>query len=214
MKALRTAVVALAALVGLPATASDVAFTGSLGSKALLMINGTPRTVGVGTTVEGVRLVSMAGGQAVIEVGGQRQTLVLGGSQVRVGGSGGSSAGSQIVLSAGSGGHFITDGQINGRTVRFLVDTGATSVSMAVADAERIGLNYKAGRPVQMNTANGVVQGYAVMLNSVRVGNVEIYNVQGVVAAREMPFILLGNSFLGRFQMKRENDQLTLDKRF
>jgi len=214
MRVLRAAVAALIAVAGLPALANDVALTGSLGSKALLMINGTPRTVAVGSTVEGVRLISLSGGQAVVEVGGQRQTLVLGGSQVSVGGSGGRSAGSQIVLTAGSGGHFVTDGQINGRTVRFLVDTGATAVSMAVSDAERIGLNYKAGHPVRMNTANGVVQGYAVMLNSVRVGDVEVHNVQGVVAAREMPFILLGNSFLSRFQMKRENDQLTLDRRF
>lgn len=214
MKALYAAAAALIALSGGPAFAGDVAFTGSLGKKALLMINGTPRTVAVGATVDGVRLVSMAAGQAVIEVDGQRQTLVLGGSQVRVGGASGSAGGTQIVLMAGSGGHFMTDGQINGRTVRFLVDTGATTVSMSAADADRIGLDYKRGQPVRINTANGVIQGYSVTLTSVRVGDVEVYNVQGTVAARDMPFILLGNSFLGRFQMKRENDQLTLDKRF
>jgi len=67
---------------------------------------------------------------------------------------------------------------------------------------------------VQMNTANGVVQGYVVLLSSVRVGDVEVHNVQGVVAPREMPYILLGNSFLSRFQLRQENDQLTLDRRF
>ena len=215
MKALRAAAAALITLAALAAQAnSNIAFTGSLGSKALLMINGSPRTVAVGATVDGVKLVSMAGGQAVIDVGGQRQTLVLGGSPVSVGGSGGSAGGSQIVLTAGTGGHFLTDGQINGRTVRFLVDTGATAVSMSSSDAERIGLDYKRGQPVRINTANGVIQGYTIMLNSVRVGDVEIYNVQATVASRDMPYVLLGNSFLGRFQMKRENDQLTLDKRF
>ena len=215
MKALHAAAAALIALGALSAQAnSNIAFTGSLGSKALLMINGSAHTVAVGTSVDGVKLVSMAGGQAVIEVGGQRQTLVLGGSPVSVGGSSGGGSGSQIVLTAGSGGHFMTDGQINGRLVRFLVDTGATAVSMSSADAERIGLDYKRGQPVRMSTANGVIQGYSVMLNSVRVGDVEIYNVQATVATRDMPFVLLGNSFLSRFQMKRENDQLTLDKRF
>lgn len=209
----RTMVVSLGAFALLPAAASTVALTGSFGNKALLMINGTPRTVAVGATVDGVRLVSLANGQAVVEIDGQRQTLVLGGSQVSVGGPG-PAGGSRIVLKAGSGGHFVTDGQINGRTVRFLVDTGATSVSMSVRDAERLGIDYRSGRPVQMNTANGVVQGYVVLLSSVRVGDVEVHNVQGVVAPREMPYILLGNSFLIRFQLRQENDQLTLDRRF
>lgn len=215
MQALRAAAAALISLAALTAQAnSNIAFTGSLGSKALLMINGSPRTVAVGATVDGVKLVSMSGGQAVIDVSGQRQTLVLGGSPVSVGGSGGGAGGSQIVLTAGTGGHFLTDGQINGRIVRFMVDTGATAVSMSSSDAERIGLDYKRGQPVRINTANGVIQGYTVMLNSVRVGDVEIYNVLATVASRDMPYVLLGNSFLSRFQMKRENDQLTLDKRF
>ena len=215
MQALRAAAAALISLAALTAQAnSNIAFTGSLGSKALLMINGSPRTVAVGATVDGVKLVSMSGGQAVIDAGGQRQTLVLGGSPVSVGGAGGGAGGSQIVLTAGTGGHFLTDGQINGRIVRFMVDTGATAVSMSSSDAERIGLDYKRGQPVRINTANGVIQGYTVMLNSVRVGDVEIYNVLATVASRDMPYVLLGNSFLSRFQMKRENDQLTLDKRF
>ena len=215
MQALRAAAAALISLAALTAQAnSNIAFTGSLGSKALLMINGSPRTVAVGATVDGVKLVSMSGGQAVIDAGGQRQTLVLGGSPVSVGGAGGGAGGSQIVLTAGTGGHFLTDGQINGRIVRFMVDTGATAVSMSSSDAERIGLDYKRGQSVRINTANGVIQGYTVMLNSVRVGDVEIYNVLATVASRDMPYVLLGNSFLSRFQMKRENDQLTLDKRF
>ena len=215
MQALRAAAAALISLAALTAQAnSNIAFTGSLGSKALLMIKGSPRTVAVGATVDGVKLVSMSGGQAVIDAGGQRQTLVLGGSPVSVGGAGGGAGGSQIVLTAGTGGHFLTDGQINGRIVRFMVDTGATAVSMSSSDAERIGLDYKRGQPVRINTANGVIQGYTVMLNSVRVGDVEIYNVLATVASRDMPYVLLGNSFLSRFQMKRENDQLTLDKRF
>ncbi|WKB54211.1 retropepsin-like aspartic protease family protein [Eleftheria terrae] len=203
---------AAAALLCQAAGAQSVALTGSLGSKALLMINGTPRTVAVGSTVDGVRLLSLAGGQAVVEASGQRQTLQLGGSPVSVAGSGRNST--QIVLQAGAGGHFYSDGLINGRPVRFLVDTGATAVSMTVHDAERIGLDYKQGHPIKLSTANGVVNGYMVALSSVKVGNVEVHNVQGVVAAREMPYVLLGNTFLTRFQMRRENDVMTLDKRF
>ena len=54
---------------------------------------------------------------------------------------------------------------------------------------------------------------YKASLDVVRIGDVQVYNVDAVVLPQQMPFILLGNSFLTRFQMKRENDRLTLDKR-
>ena len=95
-----------------------------------------------------------------------------------------------------------------------MVDTGATSIAMSAADAERAGIAYKGGQPVQMSTANGVTQGFRVKLNSVRVGDVEVYDVDAVVSPQPMPYMLLGNSFLTRFQMIRENDQMTLVKRF
>ena len=95
-----------------------------------------------------------------------------------------------------------------------MVDTGATGVAMSAADAERAGINYKGGQPVQMSTANGVTQGFRVKLGSVRVGDVEVYDIDAVVSPQPMPYMLLGNSFLTRFQMIRENDQMTLVKRF
>ena len=209
------------ALAWLPgsAHAQSVALAGMLGSKALLVVNGgTPKSVAAGETHQGVKVVSTSGDQAVLELSGKRHTLRVGDAPVSVGPGGAAGAragqGNKIVLLAGSGGHFMTQGQINGKAVQFLVDTGATSVSMTVADAERIGVDYKSGQRVQLSTANGVVLGWRTMLSSVRVGDVEVFNVDGVVAARDMPYLLLGNSFLTRFQMIRENDQMTLIKRF
>ena len=115
---------------------------------------------------------------------------------------------------AGSGGHFFTQGQINGRAVNLVVDTGATSVSIGVEDAQRLGLNYKAGQPVRMSTANGITNGWHIKLNSMRVGDVNVYDVDAVVTSGSMPFVLLGNSFLTRFQMSRTNDQMVLLKRY
>lgn len=211
---MKHACVLLAAALGLgagPAAAQTVALTGSLGSKALLVIDGVPRTVAVGASADGVRLVSLADGRAVVDIAGRRQTLVLGGSQVMVGHPG---KGGRIVLSAGDGGHYITAGQINGTTVQFMVDTGATSVAMTVAEANRIGLNYQQGQRIMLATANGNVPAHVVRLNSVRIGEVEVSGVDAVVAPREMPYILLGNSFLSRFQLKTENNVLTLERRF
>ena len=194
--------------------AQSVALAGMLGSKALLVVNGTsPKTVAAGESHQGVKVISTSGDQAVVEQNGKRSTLRLGEAPVHMGAANSGGKGNRIVLSAGSGGHFMTAGQVNGRAVQFMVDTGATSVAMSAQDAERAGVNFKTGQPVMMSTANGNVQGYRIKLDSVRVGEVEIFNVDAVVSPQAMPYMLLGNSFLTRFQMLRENDQMTLTKR-
>jgi len=196
------------------ALAQSVSMSGSLGDKALLLIDGTPRTVAAGATVAGVKVVRVSGSETVVEVGGKRQTLQLGGAQVNLGGTASAGGGSQIVLAAGPGGHFVTAGSINGRAVRFVVDTGATFIAMGEAEARRIGVDYARGQRGLVNTANGQVVSHRVSLGEVRVGDVTVYNIDAVVVPAGMDVILLGNSFLTRFQMKRDADVLVLDKRF
>ncbi len=198
------------------ARAESVALAGMMGNRALLVVNGSaPKTVAAGETHQGVKLISASGDQAVIEQSGKRQTLRVGEAPVSMGSSAAASGrGTRIVLTESSGGHFMTAGQINGRAVQFMVDTGATSIAMSMADAERAGLNYKNGVRVQIATANGAAQGFRIKLNSVRIGDVEVFDVDAVVIPQPMPYMLLGNSFLTRFQMKRDNQQMTLDKRY
>lgn len=193
-----------------------VSFNGSLGAKAaLLLIDGEPRTVRLGQVVDGVRLIALEDGRATIEADGQRQTLVLGASPGRVGaGVNGAGGSRQIVLSSGAGGHFVTSGSINGRSTQFLVDTGATSVAIAQAEAERLGLRFREGRRIMTHTANGTVPAHRLQLDAVRVGDVEIRNVDAIVVPGQMNHVLLGNSFLSRFQMKRENELMTLELRY
>lgn len=209
----------VAGLLGLASAvvqAQSVAMTGGMGNRALLVINGgQPKALAAGDSHQGVKVLSVSSDQAVVDIGGKRQTVRLGEGPVSIGGTGGGGGGgSQIVLTAGRGGHFQSLGSINGRSVNFVVDTGATLVAMSVAEAKRIGLKYEDGEPGYTSTANGVIRAYRVKLNSVRIGDVEIHNVQGSVSEGAMPYVLLGNSFLGRFQMKRDNDQLTLTKRY
>ncbi|HEX6703473.1 MAG TPA: TIGR02281 family clan AA aspartic protease [Albitalea sp.] len=201
------------ALMCFAAAAQTVTMSGSMGDKALLVINGTPRTLAVGSAIHGVKLVSVTPNESVVELDGKRVLVPMGGAPVNLGGAASEGGGSQIVLTAGPGGHFMTSGSINGRTVQFVVDTGATYVALSQAEADRIGLNYKAGRRGMMATANGQVPAYITSLNVVRVGDVQVYNVDAVVVPASMDIILLGNSFLTRFQMKRENDRMTLDRR-
>ncbi|MEO5659988.1 MAG: retropepsin-like aspartic protease [Polaromonas sp.] len=192
-----------------------MALAGMLGSKALLVVNGmSPKSLTAGETHQGVKVISTSGDQAVIEQSGKRRTLRVGEAPVSINGGISASRGNRIVLQESSGGHFMTTGQINGRAVQFMVDTGATTIAMSTLDADRAAIHYKNGQLVQMTTANGVVQGFRIKLNSVRVGDVEVFDVDAVVTPQPMPYMLLGNSFLTRFQMKRDNNLMTLDKRY
>lgn len=195
--------------------AQSVAMTGGMGSKALLVVNGgAPKALAAGDTFQGVKVVSVTSDQAVVEVAGKRQTVQLGGAPVSIGGGLGGAQGTSIILTAGSGGHFVTSGSVNGRATQFLVDTGATSVAMGADEARRLGIAFEQGQRMYTSTANGVVPSYRVSLTSLRIQDVEVFNVEATVSPQGMPYILLGNSFLTRFQMKRENDTLTLTKRF
>ena len=213
MKSLVVAVQLLAAAAGAHA-ASSVMLTGTIGSRAILIVDGAPpKTVAVGETFQGVKLVSLQAELAVVELEGKRLNLRMD-TPVSIGGGSGTGSGSRIVLPADSRGHFMTQGAINGRPVTFMLDTGATSVAMSAADAQRIGLDYSKGQRVQMSTANGVASGYKLRLQSVRVGDVEVYDIDAIVSPQPMPFVLLGNSFFNRFSMRRDADQMVLEKRY
>lgn len=200
----------------LPVT-GQVLLSGILGGKALLVVGASaPKAVSPGETFQGVRLVSLDKESALLEQDGQRFTLRLGESPVQL--KPGSAAarpanGKRITLTSDSAGHFKSQGTINGQIMRFVVDTGATVVSIGRADAERMGLAFLGGQPVQMQTANGTAQGWRIQLQSVRIGDVEVFDVEAVVTPVAMPVVLLGNSFLNRFQMHRVSDQMVLEKR-
>ncbi len=200
-----------------PTLAAEVNLNGVVGNRALIAIDGgKPRWIVAGdATPEGVRLVSVQGQSAVIEIGGRRETLTLGMS-ARLGGASAAANGYQsVTLAADSRGHYLTTGMINGVGVRFLVDTGASMVSMSSIEAARLGINYAAGERAAVSTANGVVAAYKVKLDQVRVGDVTLTNVDGMVqAGANLPIVLLGMSFLNRMEMKREGETLVLTKRY
>ncbi len=209
---LPSALLAAALLAPGLAWSQAVSLAGVLGSKALLVVDGSaPRGVAAGETHQGVKVVSVGRDEAVIEIKGARSTVRLGEAPVSVGARAGS--GRKIILMSDSRGHFVNQGLINGRMMQFMVDTGATTVAIGKPDADRMGLEYQTGQPVRMNTANGVAQGWRIRLNSVRIGEVEVFDVDAIVTPQAMPYVLLGNSFLASFQMTRNNDQMVLEKR-
>jgi clan AA aspartic protease, TIGR02281 family len=204
---------ALLSAVGI-ASATDVSIAGLFAGKAMISLNGgTPRMVSAGQSIDGVKLISADSAAAVLEIDGKRKTLGLG-QGVSVGG--GSSSGSQtVVLTANSQGHFVTVGSINGASTRFVVDTGATYVSLSSSEARRLGLDYTKGERGAMSTANGVVPAYKVTLNTVRVGGISMNQVDAaVIEGGSPPVTLLGMSFLKRVEMRRDGDSMTLKKRY
>lgn len=211
MKALAAA---LLMLLPLAAAAQSVQLAGRMGAKALLVIDGQTQLLAPGESARGVKLLRLDDAGAVVEVGGRAQTLAAGGAAVRVGaGAPTGSGGREVVIAAGPGGHFTVGGAINGRAVRFLVDTGATMVALGKDEADRLGLDYQRGERGMTQTANGAVPVWIITLSSLRVGDVELANVKAAVVPAAMPGILLGNSALGRFSMQRDSDVMRLTLR-
>jgi aspartyl protease family protein len=211
--------VAFLLLLSIPtgAGAAEVAVSALFNGKAVVTVDGgKPRTLTVGqSTPEGVKLLSATSEAAVIEYGGRRETLSTG-SGMRVGGGASPATSSeQAVLKADGRGHFYGNGLINGNTVRFLVDTGATTVALSTTEARRLGIDYRNGTRGVGRTANGTVASYGIKLDTVRLGDITLQNVDAHVLEGMGPSdVLLGMSFLNRTQMQRDGDTLVLIKRF
>jgi len=196
------------------ACATDVSVAGLFPGKAVLVINGgAPRTIAVGSkSAEGVKVIAVDGTAATLEFDGRRQRLAVGENALSLASR--DAVPSAVTLTADGRGHFVTTGIVNGSSMRFVVDTGATLVSLSAADAARAGLDYRKGEPGIAMTASGPTQVWRVKLSSLQVGDITLHDVDAAVHAQDLPVGLLGMSFLNRMEMKRDGDIMTLRKRF
>lgn len=195
--------------------AIDINLVGLGTNKAILVIDGSkPRTLSIGKkTKSGVKLLSTNRNSAVIEVSGERRQLIMGQNlsfapPVK---------GSQVTLQSDSGGHFYVTAKINNKSsVRLIVDTGATMVTLSNEDAIRLNIpNYKK-EPITIATANGISTAYKIKLNLIQVGNITLSNIDAIVIAESnnLKISLLGMSFLNRMIVKKDGSTMTLTKRF
>jgi aspartyl protease family protein len=189
--------------------AQSVAWAGTMGERVVLVIDGRARVAGAGSVIDGVRVHRVGVREVEYEVGGVRQTLAAGGAAVAVG-DGAGRVPRTLVLRAGADQLYHVDCRVNGRPVAGVVDTGASQVSMSTARAAALGLDWSRGRPVAIQTANGQVRGWSVRLERLAVGAMEAREVEAVVLESELPHLLIGNSFLRRFQVVTQDSQLTL----
>jgi aspartyl protease family protein len=192
--------------------AAEVALIGVIGERAAVVAidGGDPKTIKVGQTWRGITVLSVEHERATIEIEGRRQVLQRGVHYRNAESSPPPNSRQSAILSADTRGHFIADGAVNGAPMRFLVDTGATAVSLPAADAARAGLDYRRGTRVSMQTANGTAPAYVMKLDRVRVGDIEVYDVDAVVVESGLPVALLGMSFLNRVEMRRTGATMTL----
>ena len=210
----RNSSLSLAALAffGAPALAADVTLVGLIGSRAIVVIDGgAPRTLAPGQkTAEGVLLLGTEKRAASFEIDGKKRVLQMGQAYAAA-----ASGKPSVTLKADTRGHFVAMGSINGGSVRFLVDTGATLIALPASEAKRLGINYLQSERTRMQTANGFAAAYRVKLDAVRIGDIEVNNVDAVVNENDaLGVILLGMSFLNRMEMKRDDQSMTLTKRY
>lgn len=194
------------------ALAASVGVVGLFKDKAMVSIDGSPpRLIAAGQTVQGVKLLAASSDSATFEIEGKRRVLAMGQSFAATGGGGSKPS---VVLNADGRGHFAATGSINGASVNFLLDTGASSVTLPASEAKRMGIDYKSGQMIGVSTANGVIPAWRVTFNSVRVGDINLNQVEGMVVETGLPVALLGMSFLNRMDMKREGQTMTLIQRY
>jgi len=120
-----------------------------------------------------------------------------------------SGAQQEIVLQRNKYGHYVASGMINQQPVVFMLDTGATDISIPEKVAKRLGL--KRGRPVTYQTANGPAINYATELDSVSLGSITLYNLPASINPNvDHEDVLLGMSFLKHLEFSQKGNSLTL----
>ena len=196
------------------AVAEDITLFALFKDKAILHVEGTRRVLTIGAeSPEGVKLVSTdtQAEEAVVELKGKRETLRLG----MVVSAFQSTARESVTLFSDASGFFHAQGSINGAAVTFLVDTGANTIAINSATAKRAGIDYTKGRQGSARTASGYARIYSIKLDTVKVGDIVLRNVEaGVIDGPQPETPLLGMSFLNALEMKRDGNKMELTRRY
>lgn len=190
----------------------NVRVVGLFPNAAVLSVDGQRTLVKAGQTgPQGIKVISADSRSAVLSIDGQTRTHTLS----RDYGNGGFATPEKrrLTISKGAAGHYWVTGSINGNSVPFMVDTGASSIAINAAQARRLGLDFKAtGTPVTVSTASGTEQAWRVYLNSVKLGAIEVLGVDAMVLDSEFPRdALLGMSFLSRVRWREEQGALIVE---
>jgi aspartyl protease family protein len=201
----------------LPATAlanTRVNIVGLYSNKVVVIINnGKPRTLSVGQAVDGVKLIAADSSSATLVIEGETKKLGMG--QAASVADASTNSIPSVTLYANAQGHFVSECKINGAALKFLIDTGATTVALNSGDAKFAKIDYKKGEPVLVGTANGVVTAYKVTIANLKIGGITLHQVEGNVLEGGSPsIVLMGMSALSRMDIKHQSVTMTLTKKY
>jgi aspartyl protease family protein len=207
-----TLLLALLQILACSVDAADLEVLALLGERAMLRVDGEQHLLRKGqATPQGIRLVDVSTAGATVEIDGDKRFYAL---EVRVRAHHRAPDTEEVQIWRDPSGMFRTVGSINGLPVKFLVDTGASSIAMNSAQARRLGIDFRViGEPAAVMTASRLERVYRVRLDTVKVGPIALRNVDAVVLDGAQPDNpLLGMSFLGRLQMANDGRCLTLSR--
>ena len=216
MHKMKTLIFVATVLLAVPVlAATQLNVVGLFTGKAVVAINGSaPQTIAAGQTKNGVKLLSANSESATFLVEGKQQTLKMG-QAASIAGANVPTNKSPVSLYADQSGHYFGNLNINGASLKYVVDTGATTVALNSGDAKFAKIDYEKGEKVTMSTANGNVSAYLVHINTLKIGTIVLNDVAATVSEGDSPpFVLLGMTALNRMSMKNENSILTLSKKY
>lgn len=194
-------------------SASVIYLDSTSNGSAILVIDDQEYSLQEGQAINDVLLIEAGNRYALLEINGLRQRLSVN-SQVRVKANYYEKSNKPVVIKAKAGGHHWVNGTINGKSVNFIVDTGASSISMNQSTASRLGINYRNAKKIRTNTANGTVEGNVVSLKRVAIGDIVQRNVTAsVLPDNSLSVVLLGNSFLSKVDLRIDEGVMTLQAR-
>jgi aspartyl protease family protein len=212
LKRLRAATVLLLLTTALAAEAAGVKVIALFSNKALLQVDEQQKIVKSGETFEGVTLQSASGRGAVVVIDGETMTLSLNQS---ISGNFKKPDRSRIRIVPDARGMYYVKGKINGVSTIFVVDTGATNVTMSGRKARALNIDFKKGLTGRAQTAAAVVPVWQIRLDTVSIGDIKLNNVTATVIDGDQPGeVLLGNSFLRHTDMQQADSALVILKRY
>lgn len=191
----------------------NIMVVGLFKDKAVVEVDGQQHFLNVGeTSPEGLKLIAANSNNATFEINGEKQIFPLGD---RINSNYIEAEKKTAVTLWPTNGMYTATGNINGYTISFLVDTGASTIAMNAATASRLGIDYLRGQQVGIRTASGKSVGYKVKLDHVQLDQIKLHNVDAVVLDGEEPSVtLLGMSFLGQLDIEHNGERLDLRQKY
>lgn len=194
--------------------APQIRVVGLFANAALLNVDGQRVMLKVGRVgPHGLELLAADSATALILVEGREQSFAL--ERDYAPGGYAEPQKQSVRLVRERDGHYHASGQINGRSLSFMLDTGATTIAISQAQADALGLDYKRGTRVRISTASGEGWAWSIQLDSVSVSGIRQTMVPALVVPGSYPSqALLGMSFLNRLHWREEQGVLVLEAKY